>query len=76
MVGESECAKTFYDLGVTIDLGSARIFSTAIYEAYLFCYKDIWIAANDYCIPGQKFGMLRIQYGHAAATAEISFRTR
>ena len=28
-----------------------------------------------YCIPGQKSGILRIQYGHAAAT-EISFRTR
>ena len=27
---------------------------------------------NDYCIPGQKTGILRIQYSHAAA-AEISF---
>ena len=31
-----------------------------------------------YCIPGRKSGMLRIQYGHAAAAAaaEISFWTR
>ena len=30
---------------------------------------------DDNCIPGQKSGILRIQYGHAAATAtaEISF---
>ena len=30
---------------------------------------------GNYCIPGQKSGILRIQYGHATAT-EISFRTR
>ena len=28
------------------------------------------------CIPGRKSGILRIQYGHAAAAAEISFRMR
>ena len=31
---------------------------------------------NAICIPGRKSGILRIQYGHAAATAEISFWTR
>ena len=30
----------------------------------------------SYCIPGRKTGILRIQYGQAAAAAEISFWTR
>ena len=28
------------------------------------------------CIPGRKSGILRIQYGHAAADAEVSFWMR
>ena len=31
---------------------------------------------QDHCIPGRKSGILRIQYGHAAAVAEISFWMR
>ena len=30
-------------------------------------------SVDSYCIPGQKSGILRIQCGHAAAAAEISF---
>ena len=31
------------------------------------------LSENIHCIPGRKSGILRIQYGHAAAAAEISF---
>ena len=40
---------------------------------------DVWnvIILFIYCIPGQKSGILRIQYGHAGGGgAEISFWTR
>ena len=61
--------------GVTFNFGSAKVCSPAIFETCLSYKKDILIAASDYCIPGRKSGILRIQYGHAAA-AEISFWTR
>ena len=40
--------------------------------------KNQTIQLSDHCIPGRKSGILRIQYGHAAAAAaaEISFWTR
>ena len=34
--------------GVTFDLGSARIFPTAIFGTYFSYHKDIWIEATDY----------------------------
>ena len=37
--------------------------------------SHLLIHSYIYCIPGRKSGILRIQYGHAAA-AEISFWTR
>ena len=36
------------DLGVTFDLSSVRIFSTAILERYIFCDKDRLITETDY----------------------------
>ena len=38
------------DLGVTFDIGSARMFSTAIFETPFSSHKVIWIAATDYHI--------------------------
>ena len=55
---------------VTFSLGSAKVCSSAIFllsQRYMDCWK------TDYCIPGRKSGILRIQYSHAAAAAEISF---
>ena len=35
--------------GVTFDLGSARMFSTAISETHCSYHKDMWfVATNDY----------------------------
>ena len=31
------------------------------------------LRSEFYCVPGRKSGILRIQYGHTAAAAEISF---
>ena len=39
-----------------------------------FSLIDHRVSGHDYCIPGRKSGILRIQYGHAAA--EIFFWTR
>ena len=39
---------TWYDFGVTFDLDTARMLSTAIFETYFSYHKDMWIAATDY----------------------------
>ena len=33
---------------VALDLGPARMFSTAIFETYFSYHKDSWITATDY----------------------------
>ena len=34
--------------GVTFDLGSARMTSTATFKTYFSCHKATWIATTDY----------------------------
>ena len=36
--------------GGTFKFGSAKLCPSAIFETCLSYEKDIWIAANDYCI--------------------------
>ena len=33
--------------GVTLNVGSAKVSSPAIFETWFSCAKDIWIAATD-----------------------------
>ena len=33
---------------VTFNLGSVRMFSTAISKTYVSCHKNLWIAATNY----------------------------
>ena len=44
------CAMSQCDLGVTFYLGSARMFSAAIFETYLSYHKDVWITVGDYYV--------------------------
>ena len=46
-----------------------------IYFRYVMTIYYRYVMAI-YCIPGRMSGILRIQYGHAAAAAEISLWTR
>ena len=48
LVGGCRCAVSCYDLGVTFDLGSARMVSTVSFETNFSYYRDIWITATDY----------------------------
>ena len=48
LVRECRCAKTWYDIVVTFDFGSARIFSTVTFEKYFYYHKNIWLAATGY----------------------------
>ena len=41
------CAISQCDLGVTFYLGSARMFSAAIFETYFSYHKDVWITVGD-----------------------------
>ena len=54
----------------------ARIFLNRILQVYRDNHGSYKISLTDDCIPERKSGILRIQYGHAAAAAEISFWTR
>ena len=36
--------------GVTLNLGSAKVCSPAIFETYLWYHKDMWIDASDYYV--------------------------
>ena len=51
----------------------AIISHVSYHMGYLF-KKALYLPFH--CIPGRKSGLLRIQYGHAAAAAEISFWMR
>ena len=53
----------------TIDKNQNQLAAVTLYIIHL----TVNFSINPYCIPGRKSGILRIQYGHAAATAEISF---
>ena len=44
------CAKFQCNLDVTFDLGSVRMFSTAIFGTSFPNYKDTWISSTDSCM--------------------------
>ena len=46
--GGGVCVQHQNDLEMTFDPGSARMFSTAIFEIYFSYHKDMYTAATDY----------------------------
>ena len=46
LVGGCRSATWLYDLGMTFDIGSARVFLTATFETFSY-HKPIWIAASE-----------------------------